>query len=312
MGFGSVTGLSGPRSAVWPWALLLLAACNATGAGETNPPATASGRWQDDPLWNDGQAEVSVFNAQESKYGIRRSFRYLHVVVAEDLRRDLMVKSDVADPPGGLIRVLKNNQQWDIPSGVYSYRQMASVFLDMSELRPLKVTFTSHELCGNTFYQLLAPRGDRRKGTLQFFSYFDGEADQSFPVDLTGVQVYDGLPVSLRAIPFAEGYTERLDLLGSLASSHGRAPRIRPVEVRVTGQETIETGLGEILAWTVNVGDRSRSGEIDHFWFEKDRPHRLLRWDQADGGRYVLENARRMKYWQLNRPGDEAELLKKE
>jgi hypothetical protein len=82
--------------------------------------------------------------------------------------------------------------------------------------------------------------------------------------------------------------------------------------VRVTGQETIKTGLGEILAWTVDVGDRSRSGEIDHFWFEKDRPHRLLRWDQADGGRYVLENARRMKYWQLNRPGDEAELLKKE
>jgi hypothetical protein len=103
------------------------------------------------PLWNDGNAEVSIYDARDIKYGVPRSSRAVLVVVAEDLLRDRLVKAD--DPSGGLplVRVLKLNHVRSIPTGVYAYQQMLSVFLAADSLDPVKLTVTSHEWCGNSF-----------------------------------------------------------------------------------------------------------------------------------------------------------------
>ena len=69
------------------------------------------------------------------------------------------------------------------------------------------------------------------------------------------------------------------------------------------------TGAGTIDAWRVEV---THAGGTDLFWFEKAAPNRLLCWDQADGGRYRLENVRRLAYWTMHAEGDDKALLEKE
>ena len=60
---------------------------------------------------------------------------------------------------------------------------------------------------------------------------------------------------------------------------------------------------GEALAavpWTVEVGERMRM-----LWTEKAYPHRILKWEDGDGGRGELVRTIRVPYWELNGNGDE-------
>ena len=278
----------------------------AVDAPAGDPAPAEAARWQDDPLWNDGRAEVSVFKATEPKYGLPRRFLAYFIVVAEDLRNDTLVKSDDPNPAAGLTRVLKLNQVYHYQAGIYPYDQMASVFLRLSDLAPVKESVTSHEWCGNAYLQLLNRAG---KGTLRGFSYFDGEADLTQTLDLAGATLYDALPLALRALPLREGLRRSLRLVPQLLGNRAKPVAIADATVTVVGAETVATGIGPIEAWKVEV---RHAGGIDTLWLEKGAPNRLLRWEQADGGTYLLENVRRLAYWTMHAEGDEKALFEKE
>ena len=79
-------------------------------------------------LWNDGRAEVSTYDAVDVRYGIPRASVAVLIVVAEDLDRARLVKADHPAGEPATQRVLKLNQVRSIPTGVYRYEQMLSVF----------------------------------------------------------------------------------------------------------------------------------------------------------------------------------------
>ena len=91
---------------------------------------------------------------------------------------DELVKADDWKQPG-LLPVLKLNTVIEVPTGIYTYRQMVSVFFHRATLQNIKETLTSHEWCGNSFKELLNfnPHHSFRAHT-----YWDGMGEVTHPL----------------------------------------------------------------------------------------------------------------------------------
>lgn len=241
------------------------------------------------PLWNDGNAEVSRYDARDVRYGIARDSRAVLVVVAEDLLRDRLVKPDRPDGRP-TVRVLKLNQVRSVPTGVYTYQQMLSVFLGAERLDPIKLTVTSHEWCGNTFIEW---RRDKPIAAIR--TYFEDPGDLDAPFDPGDALFYDALPLRLRGLDFERTHEATVRVVESLFVSHPAAPAISEARLSVSR-------LGPPAAWRVTLVRGDRRDTLD---FEAAFPQRLARWERSDGGSLRLIDSRRFRYWEKNAPGDE-------
>src|SRR3989304_1678639 len=65
--------------------------------------------WARDPLWDDGRAEVSLYDARRPQYGKIESYQAVFIVVKEDFHRELLVKADPPYEGKPLLPVLKLN-----------------------------------------------------------------------------------------------------------------------------------------------------------------------------------------------------------
>lgn len=242
-------------------------------------------------LWNDGRAEVSLYEATDVKYGLSRDSRSVLIVVAEDLLADRLVKPD--DPARGArtLRVLKLNHVRSIPTGFYVYQQMLSVFAGADRLEPLKLTMTSHEWCGNSFVEWRADRA-----TLAIRSYFEAPGDVDVPLLPGGAVFYDALPLALRGIDFEATRAGTLRVIDSVFTSKPVSPSVEDARLEV------ERPAQAPGVYRVRL---SRGQRRDTFEFEKAFPHRLARWDRSDGGALRLERSLRSRYWEKTAPGDE-------
>jgi hypothetical protein len=265
-------------------ALLLAAAAAPAAAGPLWDPGF--GR---NPLWNDGKAEVAVYDARDLRYGLPRSSRAVLIVVAEDLSPSKLVKLDDPRAAASTIRVLKLNHVRSIPTGVYTYQQMLSVFLGAERLDPVKLSVTSHEWCGNSFVEW---RSDRRQ--LSIRSYFENGGDRDVPLDPGDALFYDALPLKLRSLDFARVTEAKVVLYESVFSNAPAPPPRSDALLRVTRP-----------AGSVYRVELLRGGRTDRFDFGDRFPHHLLRWERADGGVLTLVDSRRFRYWEENAPGDE-------
>ena len=267
------------RLAVFLGLLVVVSACSADVVWN---PAFGTDR-----LWNDGSAEVSAYEARDVLYGVPRTSRAVLIVVAEDLSPAKLVKAD--DPqPGKSIRVLKLNHVRSIQTGMYAYEQMLSAFLDAPTLSPVKLSMSSHDWCGNTFVEW---RRDRQ--ALSIRSYFDAIADQDVALRPGDALFYDALPLKLRGLDFVRTRSGTVRLIETLFTIRPAPspPREARLEVRAAGTR-----------YRVEV---TRGDKRDALEFERDFPHRLVRWERADGGVLTLRSARRVRYWEKNQPGDE-------
>lgn len=243
-------------------------------------------------IWNDGNAEVSVYQARDVKYGIPRNSRATLIVVAEDLSAEKMVKADHPEA-GRTRRVLKLNHVRSIPTGVYIYEQMLSVFLGAERMEPVKLTVSSHEWCGNSFVEW---RSDQNR--LSIRSYFESVADRELSLDPGTAVFYDSLPLKLRSLDFPRTREGQLALLDTLFSASPSAPGVRQAELRVRAISS--------SAYRVEMTSGERRDKLDVFDFEAAPPHRLVRWERSDGGVLTLIDSRRFRYWEKNRPGEES------
>ncbi len=241
-------------------------------------------------LWNDGNAEVSVYDARDARYGTLRSSRAVLVVVAEDLRRATLVKADHPES-GDVVRVLKLNHVRSIPTGVYTYQQMLSAFLGAGRLDPVKLTVASHEWCGNTFVEW---RRDRPAVTIR--TYFEDPGDVDAPFEAGDAVFYDTLPLKLRGLDFDRTREGRLTIVDSLFASHPAPP------VKADARVTVSRVAGTPGGWRVAL---ERGDKRDVLEFESAFPHRLRRWSRSDGGSLELVSSSRFRYWEKNGPGDE-------
>ncbi len=248
------------------------------GAPQAGDPA-----WRRSPLWDDGNAEVCAYQVTWARYGHHYPGRALLILVKEPWAPDLDVKADTPRRDG--FDVLKLNHVRDVPTGIYTYHQMASLFTRRDSGALQKLAATSSEACGISTAEMVRGRLDTR-------SYFDGQGDRSTPWP-AGALPEDGLPASLRDY-VATPAPATLEIFPSLLA--GRFADLKPVTYRVEKKE---------VAGGVQI--RLTSGpSILTYTFDKREPYLLLRFEREDGTVYRMAKCGRIPYWQMHDPGGEA------
>lgn len=279
---------------------LLLAGCPQVLATEpAGEPAFEAGATAETPalgheIWDDGQAEIASYRVVQRKYGELREGEAVLIVVKEDFDADALVKADGPRHPH-TVTAMKLNHVLTVPTGVYTYRQMASTWLTRPEGLPLKLAISSQEWCGQT-HKVLTVRGD--EALLRTFSYFGAEGERAFGVPLDDVTVLgDALPLWLRTLDLEDPSTRTLRVVDEQLSNHAAAPRTRRAQVSVDEPETVDVPAGtfEVVPVTVRRGE-----SVERFAFRREHPHTLVRWDRTDGGHYELAWVRRAPYWDMN------------
>lgn len=272
-------------------ASVLLLACGGRGAHEAR--AAGSGGWRHDPVWDDGQAEFAAYEITWARYGNRYAGRALLVTVKEPWAPDLDVKADTPRPDG--FEVLKLNHVRDVPTGIYTYHQMASVYVRRDSGTLQKIAATSSEACG-------VSTADMTRGLLRTRSYFDGQGDRTQPYPAQAVPE-DGLPMSLR--DWVRDADPPATLLVFPSLLMGRFTSLEPVRYDITrrAMSEVEVPAGRFRGVEIRL---EAGGKFLAYTFEVEAPHRLLRFERDDGTEYRLAKVERLPYWTLHDPGDEA------
>ena len=265
------------------------------GAGEgTDAINGFDASWAQDPLWDDGQAEVALYEAHRPQYGKVEPYEAVFIIVKEEFNGRLFVKADAPYEGKRVFPVVKLNAVHSYSTQNYPYHYLLSVFVRRDDPTNLvKLTLGGQEWCGNTFNEIKnwGPRPE-----LVFHSYFDGQGDGTRPLDLRrGDLVEDQLPLALRSLKFEPGLRLPVRILPSLMANRLReTSELVPANLTVDGEEEVETGLGTHTAWKVSL----EMGEIvQTWWFEKAVPHILLKMESSDGRAWTLKDRTRKPYW---------------
>ncbi len=259
------------------------------GAAPT-PTAAAPRSFGEDATWDDGKAELSIYDAEEIVEGERRNFEATSIVVAEHFDAAQMVKKEQYAP--GCVPLLKCNWFLSIPTGVYRYQQMASLFLRRSDLLVMKAAFSSQEWCGMTFAEW---RRDRPG--LVTHSYWDGEADVSHELGLLAENVlfYEQLPLWVRGREPQRPRTEPITLIQKrLGTSKCPPPKKVAAAIWFDGAKT--EGGAERLIVRLLVDKHE-----DTFLLAPEFPHVLQEWRRADGTVWKLRKTTRLDYWKYSK-----------
>jgi hypothetical protein len=286
-----------------PSAALLAIALAAIGlvariAAAAPRPVTAAARagdpaWRQAAAWDDGAAELCAYEVTWPRYGHSFTGRALLVLVKEPWAPDLDVKADTPRPDG--FDVLKLNHIRDVPTGVYTYHQMASVQFRRDDAALVKIAATSSEACGVSTAYL-------RGGELELRSYFDGLGDRTLPWP-AGAVPQDALPALLRDWAGTTPLPEALEVFPSLLDS--RLAVAEPRSLRPSRREIADLTVpgGTFPAVEVRLDG---AGEWLVYRFRREAPHELLELATSDGTTYRMARCGRERYWEMHDPGGEA------
>ncbi len=255
--------------------------------------SAASSHWGKHAIWDDGLAEVAVYDARRTVYGKTRTFETVLITVKEDFNTVYHAKADPPYQGKQLLSVLKLNRVSEIQTENYPYRYLTSVFVDRNDVnRLVKMTMGSQEWCGNTFKEVRTWTG---RHELVYHSYWDDQGDGVHAIDWDAdTLLEDQLALSLRALPFSAGYSREMRILPTQISN--KATHASPVagQIRVLRDEAVEAGDTTVVAWRVEV----TFGEaIQTYWFEKAGHHILVGFDSSDGRSLRLKRWARRTYW---------------
>ncbi len=250
------------------------------------------------PLWDDGKAELSRYAAEEIVEGEKRKFTAWSVIVAEHFDPKAMVKAD--EWSAATIPVLKCNWFLNIPTGVYSYQQMASLFLRRADGLVMKAAFSNQEWCGMTFAQWR-----RDQDGLAIHSYWQGEGDQRYamPELATNTLFHEQLPLWIRGRAPTKVRTEPITLIRKRIGS-AKCPPPKLVAAAIWFDGVKEDATGPRIEARLLVDK-----QVDTFLFAPDFPHVLQEWRRDDGTTWKLEKSDRLDYWKFSK-NEFAELLK--
>jgi hypothetical protein len=276
--------------------MMLVAALLACGAGKSDAgevAALADPGWRLDTVWDDGQAEVCDYEVLWARYGRHYPGRARLILVKEPWAPDLEVKADHPRPDG--FEVLKLNHSRDVPTGAYTYRQMASVFLRRDDGSLRKLATSSIEDCGVSTGFMVDAR-------LEIRSYFDGVGEQTLPWPQEAISE-DGLAASLRDFVASQEIPPALLVFPTLLDSRldDLNPRRLALARRPAGE--VESPGGESVSAVELVLDGV--GHTLTYLFEAAPPHRLLAHSTGQGTRYRLLGCQRVAYWERNTPEDQ-------
>jgi hypothetical protein len=244
-----------------------------------------------DKYWNDGKAEFNTYDAKIVRYGQPRECEVIHIIVREPFDPKQLVKPDQWDKPG-MIQVLKLNQIFHIPTGIYVYQQMHTNFWRIDDGQLVKFTLTSNDSCGNTF-KLWRREDNNYKYT--WHTYWDGMASGEENAGIpAGAYFHDELPLRVRTIDFQKSRSGGFDiqLAPTVIKSKKDEIQFAPAKVRY-----------EVADTQISVTVTSPSG-ADQFILDPKFPHLLRSWKMADGGELKRKSALKIDYWNYHNPGD--------
>jgi hypothetical protein len=245
-------------------------------------------QWAMDTLWEDGLAEVAVYNAERVVYDEVRQFEFVQLTVKEEFNQQYKVKTDDYQRPD-LFPVMKINQFCQIPTDQYPYHFLTSLFFRRENPVGLyKLTTSSQEWCGNTFK---AFQDDGLQYMQQYNSYWDGQGVGRRRLR-RDVLFEDALPYTLRSLRFETQPTIKATICELQQTSKAGPPVFYNAEIQV--QEAPTPDVPE-PAWLVRV--QLDPNKVSTYWFARKYPNVLLRQATWDGRNLALKKVSRYAYW---------------
>lgn len=245
-------------------------------------------QWAMDTLWEDGLAEVAVYNAERVIYDEVRQFEYVQLTVKEEFNQQYKVKTDDYQRPD-LFPVIKVNQFCRIPTDQYPYHFLTSLFFRRENPVGLyKLTTSSQEWCGNTFK---AFQDDGLQYMQTYNSYWDGQGTGRRRLR-RDVLFEDALPYTLRSLRFETLPTFKATICELQQTSKAGPPTYYNAEIQV--RQAPATDAPE-PAWLVRV--QLEPAKVSTYWFARKYPNVLLRQEAWDGRKLALKKVSRYAYW---------------
>lgn len=164
---------------------------------KTKLPAFKTNKQFND-YWYSGQAEITSYQLEQSRYGEIRKGTAVLVFVTEPFLKNDQVKADQNNPSN--INVLKLNATKKFNTGIYPYSIMQSTFYPVANNQhALKVSASVQEWCGHVYTQL----NNREQFQVTSHSYFQGEADQNFNLEknILENQIWTQLRIDSNSLP---------------------------------------------------------------------------------------------------------------
>jgi hypothetical protein len=269
--------------------------------------------------WGDGQAELASYDLVYMRYGHPRKGLAVSIFVTEPFSNSARVKADAGKHPDtDVFPVMKLNLVEDFQTGVYDYNEQTSSFLGLAPMAGrasgalAKVSFSSQEWCGHAYAQLLFEPGKLR---FTSHSYFDGEADEQRDIAAPAAGVHEEqLPFWARGMaqPWIEpGKTVETPFLAALQTArHDHKPLAwtKAKLTRLSGTREITVPAGKFRVETFKAEIEKAPTRI--YYVEQGGAKRIVKWENSSGEHAELVASDRMKYWELNKPGNEAMLKK--
>ena len=258
-------------------AIILLLLSESAGGGELS----------DLTIWDEGLSEMSYYDATDTVYGSQRHYTRVHLFNRQWMDPVTGVKTEPTSP--GAVPAFKFLMAEQIPTENYNYRYLATLFLRLSDLTPLKMTSSSQEWCGQTFKHL---RWTEDRLDVQSFSYFPDEGDRTYQRGADAVP-FESLFVLVRNV-VASGRGQHLQLLPSMRSNRQVVPDSAPATlVPDAATKGVSVPLGTFKVRRVQLQSEQQSA-----WFDVEvaAPHRLIAFEAGhQSGR--LQSVERRAYW---------------
>ncbi len=282
--------------AVWTFLCLALIFVGTAQADDPKINEHFDPQWSFDPLWDDGLAEVAIYDAERVIYGQPRPHEEVRILVSEPMDTRQHVKADPPYEGKRILPVLKCNIFSRVETKNYPYHLMVSLFVDRARpSRLVKATYSSQEWCGQTFKDLQLYRDPPR---FSANSYWDGQAITDRPLEWdSNTLLEEQLAVSLRALKLEVGEEMAIRLLPSQVSN--RAPVPEPVSAVISRVERsgwlegMNFEDGPSLIYEIEAEDGSWAA----YAFAPEPPRVLLGYRHSDGRQGRLKSVRRRAYW---------------
>lgn len=242
-----------------------------------------------DSFWDDGKAEIAVYEAKRFHYGQLYTSKIEYFFVKESFSKSEMVKTDDYKSKNA-IPVIKLNQVISTPTGTYDYQQMHSAFWSRETGQLLKFSMSHHEACGASYKQgVLSP--DQTQLQVTGNTYWEGQAQINAQITMNeSVWLYDELPFRLRLLLADQAeLPAKLKLVPS--TIHSKAGSFHPAAATLSRDK--------------NTFTLTHSAGEDILVFDSQWPHVMQSWRQADGESLTLVKSMRLDYWNHHQPGDE-------
>jgi len=254
--------------------------------------------WSRSATWDDGLAEVARYDAHRTVYGKDRRFETILITVKEDFDRTRSVKADRTLPGSDLVTVLKLNAISRIQTENYPYDYLTSVFVRRDDPRTLvKLADSSQEWCGTTYKEVVTWEGAPQ---LRFHSYFDGEGDGAFPIDLSGgALLEEQLALVMRAADLVPGTGYPLRLFESLVANKAAPPVARSMTLTLAGTERLTTPAGgfQTRRYEIRPAGEPAAEPAMTFWIDQGPGRALVKQVTGDGRSLELTSVQRRDYW---------------